>query len=543
MPQHGKKTPFSGKAKKMQLQAKRDKKSRAEINQSVVMKAPDDDEVEDASIKLTDVDLQVNKKGRNRYVLQFKPETKKEMAQNREKARQPLKMMSEDEMKISTEIFFNEDHDFPRRPNWQQGWTKQMLEMNEEKYFRDYASRLLDDPKISYFELNLETWRQLWRVVEMSDVILFILDIRYAAAMFPPSLYADILKRDKKMILVLNKVDLVSPELAAAWKSYFNQRFTELRIVFFTSFPAYNLTGATENKRGLKFRKGKGSMAMAKEGAMGVWQVCQELVQEKVDLGSWKKLISGESEAASLNVENTEAGGGEYEENVSKLKFKDGILTIGTLGQPNVGKSSLINSLCGRKLVSVSKTPGHTKHFQTIFLTSSVKLCDCPGLVFPSQVPKALQTLMGSFPIAQVREPFSIVHYLAQRLDIPQMLNLELPEDAEFWSAWSVCEAWAIKRNYHTSRTNRPDTSRAANQILRYALDGRLCLALPPKGFKSEEWEEHKDTLAVRDVLGAVSQVEEEEGDDDSESTEDEEEEECVGMDNKFGLLADGWLG
>lgn len=32
---------------------------------------------------------------------------------------------------------------------------------------------------LSYFELNLETWRQLWRVVEMSDVILLITDIRH----------------------------------------------------------------------------------------------------------------------------------------------------------------------------------------------------------------------------------------------------------------------------------------------------------------------------------------------------------------------------
>ena len=41
--------------------------------------------------------------------------------------------------------------------------------------------------------------------------------------------------------------------------------------------------------------------------------------------------------------------------------------------------------------VSVSKTPGHTKHFQTIFISKSVKLCDCPGLVFPSLMPKQLQ--------------------------------------------------------------------------------------------------------------------------------------------------------
>lgn len=533
MPQGGKKTPFSGKAKKAQLMAKRDKKSRAEVNQSVVMKVPDDEE-EDSTSKFTDVDLQVSNKGRNRYVLQFKPETKKEMAQNREKARQPLKMLTQDEIKISTEMFFNDDHDFPKRPPWQQGCTKKLLEMNEEKYFREYMVRFLDNPKMSYFELNLETWRQLWRVVEMSDVILFILDIRYAAAMFPPSLYHHIQQKDKKMVLVLNKVDLVSPELAAAWKSYFTQRFPELRVVFFTSFPAYNLTGATENKQGLKIRKGKGSMAMAKEGALGVWEVCQELVKDQVDLGSWKRLIGGDSDTESLTVENSDTR--EDFGNVSKSKYNDGILTIGTLGQPNVGKSSLINSLCGRKLVSVSKTPGHTKHFQTIFLTKSVKLCDCPGLVFPSEVPKPLQTLMGSFPIAQVREPYSIVNYLAERIDIPFMLNLQLPEETTFWSAFTVCEAWAIKRNYTTARTNRPDTARASNQILRYALDGRLCLALPPKGFISEEWEEHPDTVAVREVLGAaLEQLE----DIDEEDSESGEEEELVEMDNKFMLLAE----
>lgn len=60
-------------------------------------------------------------------------------------------------------------------------------------------------------------------------------------------------------------------------------------------------------------------------------------------------------------------------------------------GFPNVGKSSVINSLVGRKVVSVSRTPGHTKYFQTYYLTPTVKLCDCPGLIFPSRVGKQLQ--------------------------------------------------------------------------------------------------------------------------------------------------------
>ncbi len=68
-----------------------------------------------------------------------------------------------------------------------------------------------------------------------------------------------------------------------------------------------------------------------------------------------------------------------------------GYLTIGMIGHPNVGKPSLINGLFGRKVVSASRTPGHTKHFQTLFLCESFRICDCPGLVFPSFVPRPIQ--------------------------------------------------------------------------------------------------------------------------------------------------------
>lgn len=113
-----------------------------------------------------------------------------------------------------------------------------------------------------------------------------------------------------------------------------------------------------------------------------------------------------EVEVAETVLKKPDTGYCEHE------KFADRILTIGCVGQPNVGKSSLINAVMGKKVVSVSRTPGHTKHFQTIFITENVKLCDCPGLVFPSKVPRPLQVLMGSFPIAQLREPYTTVQYL-----------------------------------------------------------------------------------------------------------------------------------
>lgn len=78
---------------------------------------------------------------------------------------------------------------------------------------------------------------------------------------------------------------------------------------------------------------------------------------------------------------------------------------VGLVGYPNVGKSSTINSLLGAKKVSVSSTPGKTKHFQTIQLTPNLVLCDCPGLVFPQfATTKADLVCDGVLPIDQMKE-------------------------------------------------------------------------------------------------------------------------------------------
>ena len=219
-------------------------------------------------------------------------------------------------------------------------------------------------------------------------------------------------------------------------------------------------------------------------------------------------------------------------------------VVICMVGEPNVGKSSTLNSLLGTHRVAVSSHPGRTKHYQTHYMSERLLLCDCPGLVFPrAGVSLPMQVLFGSYPIARCRDPYAVVAYLAERIwpRLHAALGLsramldqdecggvggvggmgriggrtpgsqqhpelggrvhaagpaitagtglcdpasasEQPEE-EVWSTEELLSALAHKKNWR-SRKGRLDLYRAANWVLRSALAGRpnTCLGfLPPR--------------------------------------------------------------
>ena len=80
-----------------------------------------------------------------------------------------------------------------------------------------------------------------------------------------------------------------------------------------------------------------------------------------------------------------------------------------------------------------------------------------------------MQVLAGIYPIAQLQEPFNAIRYLAERISVPDILQLKHPDSADTetragksdqdWSPMDICEAWAIKRGYFTAKASRPDVS------------------------------------------------------------------------------------
>lgn len=53
------------------------------------------------------------------------------------------------------------------------------------------------------------------------------------------------------------------------------------------------------------------------------------------------------------------------------------------MGVPNVGKSTLINRLVGRKATNVGNRPGVTKNLEWIRINDKVELLDTPGILWP----------------------------------------------------------------------------------------------------------------------------------------------------------------
>lgn len=544
------KKPFSSKLKKKQLQERRQRKqdgpsyghdspendgSEEETGAGMQVKTESGEEKRndpqekhetgDCNLNVLKINAQPHvlphgKYDPNRYRLHFFKESKDDIARRKEQASCPYLPLPQECLEMDIDIGGDKFIDIPKRPPWNYKLSKKQLEASEERYFQEYLENLFtmhNADELSYMELNLETWRQLWRVLEMSDIFLIITDIRHPAMHFPPALYTYITEELKKsVIIVLNKVDLAPPPLVVAWQHYFKEHFPLVDIVCFSSFPK-----SKEEMEQLSEKVGKVVFKKRRRGtyrALGpkeLLHVCEKLVPSNIDLSSWEHKIEidqgvdlDESDSDDDNNEretHREPFRLDPEENVyeESEKFKDGILTIGCVGYPNVGKSSVINGLMGKKVVSVSRTPGHTKHFQTIFLTPTVKLCDCPGLVFPSKVDRNLQILGGIYPISQVREPYSTINYLAERLDLPKLLRVKpLDEDVNEktfkWSAMDICESWAEKRGFVTAKAARLDAYRSANNLLRMALDGRICLCLYPKGYVKNKdfWENHSDTAA-----------------------------------------------
>lgn len=319
----------------------------------------------------------------------------------------------------------------PRRPKWSNETTAEDLHTQENQCFLEWRrglALLQEDEAIlmTPYEKNLEFWRQLWRVVERSDVIVQIVDARNPLLFRSEDLekYVKEVSDDKMNMILVNKADFLTQQQRVIWSEYFDKE--NMKIAFYSATLA-----AEENRKMLD------SINEEVDSVENGKSYSEHSDEEKIDVESLKDATN--EIAASVNKIEEQLDkveqilGVEHKNDPNILsrvelielfrgihkgkKTTDGISTIGLVGYPNVGKSSTINSLMIEKKVSVSETPGKTKHFQTLFLNDDILLCDCPGLVMPSFVlTKADMILNGILPIDQMRDHVPSVNVLCTHI-------------------------------------------------------------------------------------------------------------------------------
>ncbi|EXC24184.1 Guanine nucleotide-binding protein-like 3-like protein [Morus notabilis] len=213
-------------------------------------------------------------------------------------------------------------------------------------------------------------YKELVKVIEASDVILEVLDARDPLGTRCIDMEKMVLKSgpEKHLVLLLNKIDLVPREAVQKWLNYLREEL-----------PAVAFKCSTQEQRSNLGWKSSSKAAKT-----------SNLLQTSDCLGADTLLKLLKNYSRSHEIKRS--------------------ITVGIIGLPNVGKSSLINSLKRSHVANVGSTPGLTRSLQEVQLDKNVKLLDCPGVVMLRSKENAVPiTLRNCKRIEKLEDPISPV--------------------------------------------------------------------------------------------------------------------------------------
>ncbi|KAG8370876.1 hypothetical protein BUALT_Bualt13G0028900 [Buddleja alternifolia] len=192
-------------------------------------------------------------------------------------------------------------------------------------------------------------YKELVKVIEASDVILEVVDARDPLGTRCVDMEKMVINSgpDKHIVLLLNKIDLVPREAVEKWLKYLREELPTVAFKCSTQEQKSNLGWKSAPKAG---KAGKTSNLLQTSDCLGA----ETLI----------KLLKNYSRSHEIKKS----------------------ITVGVIGLPNVGKSSLINSLKRSHVANVGSTPGLTRSLQEVHLDKNVKLLDCPGVVMLKSV-------------------------------------------------------------------------------------------------------------------------------------------------------------
>ncbi|XP_034029985.1 nucleolar GTP-binding protein 2 isoform X1 [Thalassophryne amazonica] len=180
-------------------------------------------------------------------------------------------------------------------------------------------------------------------------------------------------------------------------------------------------------------------------------------------------------------------------------------ISVGFIGYPNVGKSSVINTLRSKKVCNVAPLAGETKVWQYITLMRRIFLIDCPGVVYPSEDSETDIVLKGVVQVEKIKNPEEHIGAVLERAK-PEYIQktYRIP-------AWSSAEDFLEKLAFRTGKLlkgGEPDLNTVSKMVLNDWQRGRIPFFVKPPGVEGDQ--EHQELLPVEEQSEVLENVQEE---------------------------------
>ncbi|KAJ8502774.1 hypothetical protein ONZ45_g11442 [Pleurotus djamor] len=161
-------------------------------------------------------------------------------------------------------------------------------------------------------------------------------------------------------------------------------------------------------------------------------------------------------------------------------------ISVGLVGYPNVGKSSVINTIKSSKVCRVAPVPGETKVWQYITLTRRIYLIDCPGIVPTSAKDDDTSTVLkGVVRVEALPTPSEHIPALLKRVKpvyLSRTYGMDLPNKSDPSESWDpeVFLDRLARMKGRLLKHGEPDVDSVAKIVLSDWVRGRIPFFVPP---------------------------------------------------------------